>query len=102
SGEALLLGTVQDMTDRRRVEKVVDALTYFDSVTRLPNRFYFMQYMQSIVQNYVKDNEFIVLSIEIDGFEQVNETFGYRAGECCLRTVAERLSAFSQNKGIGI
>jgi EAL domain-containing protein (putative c-di-GMP-specific phosphodiesterase class I)/DNA-binding response OmpR family regulator/GGDEF domain-containing protein len=102
NGEALLLGTVQDLTDRRRVEKVVDALTYFDSNTRLPNRVYFMQYMKAIVQSYLQDDEFVVFSVEIDGFEQVNETFGYRAGECCLRTVAERLTAFSQNKGIGI
>lgn len=101
NGAALLLGTVQDMTDRRRVEKVVDALTYFDSITRLPNRVYFMQYMRSVVEGYQHDGEFVVLSVEIDGFEQVNETFGYRAGECSLRTVAERLSAFAQSKGNG-
>ena len=73
---------------RRRVR----ALAFYDVTTGLPNREYFKERLQaSLVSARLKKYSMGLLSIDLGGFQQVNDALGHEAGDELLREVAERL-----------
>lgn len=67
-------------------------LAYEDSLTRLPNRSYFFKEARNklIVHNRT-GAQAAVLFLDLDGFKQVNDQYGHKAGDALLRSVARRL-----------
>lgn len=69
----------------------VDSLTYNDPLTATANRKAVTQFLS----NYQNDNtdEFIALAVlDLDHFQQINDVFGYFAGDAVLKEVAIRIS----------
>ncbi|BCE02417.1 diguanylate cyclase domain-containing protein [Marinicellulosiphila megalodicopiae] len=61
-----------------------------DPLTNLPNRsFLFKRLDQLLIEN--NHNNIAVAMIDLDGFKEVNDTYGHRAGDELLVQVAERL-----------
>jgi diguanylate cyclase (GGDEF)-like protein len=70
-----------------------DRLANYDRLTGLPNRRTFVDRLEwslRNVQRYKKDGA--VLSIELDGFKQINDALGPAIGDQLLQVVAERIS----------
>jgi diguanylate cyclase (GGDEF)-like protein len=66
----------------------------FDWLTSLPNRLSFEASLQEAFSRASVSGERILLvSIDLDRFKQVNDTFGYAGGDELLREVAFRLSS---------
>ncbi|NJD61954.1 MAG: sensor domain-containing diguanylate cyclase [Deltaproteobacteria bacterium] len=64
--------------------------TWFDPLTGIANRFYFARRFESEVRrakNYM--HPLSVLLFDIDGFKQINDTFGHQAGDVVLKKLAE-------------
>ncbi len=77
----------------RRSDEQVRFLAYHDSLTGLPNRTMFREYLErSIAQASRKEQLLAVLFLDIDNFKQVNDSLGHHAGDILLKEVAERFS----------
>lgn len=64
----------------------------YDGLTHLPNRSYFNSTLEKLVsQSKGSDNEFTLLFLDLDGFKNVNDTYGHHAGDELLRNVSARL-----------
>ena len=85
------IGTVQDISERRRAEQQIHQLAYFDAVTGLPNRASIRsRLVQALALARRNDRALAVLSIDLDHFQRINDTLGFAAGNEVLRAVGER------------
>lgn len=88
---ALLVGFSALITLRHRVQ--LAQLALFDPLTNLPNR----RRLEDALEAKVSASESsqskpcAVLFIDLDGFKAINDTWGHRAGDTILRTVATRI-----------
>lgn len=72
-------------------EKNLYSQAYYDSLTDLPNREFFMGTLDMEIHRAIKKNEKLaVLFIDLDCFKMVNDTQGHAAGDEVLSQVAER------------
>jgi len=63
---------------------------YYDGLTELPNRDYFLDYLNRSLQFAKRrDAPFAVLFCDLDGFKAVNDTHGHDAGDKVLRHFAK-------------
>ena len=93
AGEKVYKATVVDITSRRDVENATHYLAKHDSLTGLANRASFAEMLQHATAIARRNGSLVgLLCVDLDGFKQVNDTYGHQAGDSLLRQVAERLS----------
>jgi diguanylate cyclase (GGDEF)-like protein len=74
-------------------DKQIDRVVHYDTLTNLPNRLLFLDRLDQEVTRAHRDNSMMaVLSINLDRFKQVNDSFGHPVGDQLLQAVAERLT----------
>jgi diguanylate cyclase (GGDEF)-like protein/PAS domain S-box-containing protein len=89
-----LIKTHEDVTDRRQTESRMAHMAYHDGLTDLPNRPAFLQALSQMIEACTDvEEEFAVLSIDLDGLNEVNDVFGHAVGDKLLVEVAKRLQA---------
>ncbi|MDX2256710.1 MAG: EAL domain-containing protein [Pseudanabaenaceae cyanobacterium bins.39] len=105
-------GTVEDITESKRVKARMEHLAFHDSLTDLPNRLLFRDRLNAAIkeadhhlQEYLQKNDIdpqttnwqnippllAVLFLDLDRFKLVNDTMGHAAGDALLIEVAKRL-----------
>lgn len=83
---------VRDITDRVEQEKRIEFMAYYDELTDLPNRTYFMKTLKEAIQQAEHHGEQLAVHfMDIDYFKQINDTLGYVFGDELLYAFAERL-----------
>lgn len=76
----------------REGEKMLRHLAYYDVVTNVPNRIYFTELLQNLINQSLRNDEhFVVLFVDIDKFKQINDTYGHNIGDKLLKHAAEQL-----------
>ena len=89
-----LIKTHEDVTDRRQTESRMAHMAYHDGLTDLPNRAAFLQALAQMIEACEgSDEEFAVLSIDLDGLKEINDVFGHATGDKLLIEVGRRLQA---------
>lgn len=84
----------QDITARKKAERMLMHLSLFDPLTGLPNRALLRSRLQHIIQRQTaRHRGCAVLLINLDRFKDVNEALGHAAGDALLQEVARRLEA---------
>ena len=92
--------SAQDITERRRAEEELRALTASlteravrDPLTGLANRTLLEERLRSVLARDARTGQTTaVLFLDLDGFKAVNDQHGHAIGDIVLRTVAERLA----------
>lgn len=86
------VGISKDLSEILKKQKEIERLAYFDTLTGLANREYFLKMLNEIISLKTQKHEsFTLVSIDIDGFKDINDTLGYKAGDTILRDFAARL-----------
>ena len=82
--------TFDDVTEQRRAEERMTHLAHHDTLTNLPNRSMFREKLDQALGE-AKAKPLAILSLDLDRFKAVNDTFGHPAGDWLLKCVAKRL-----------
>ncbi len=83
---------------KQKIEHLHD-LAYYDSLTNLPNRFFFNIRLEEALQKAKKENGKITLFfIDLDGFKNINDNYGHAAGDTILRSVAKNIQNIIREK----
>ena len=81
-----------DITDRKKAEREVQQLAYFDSLTGLPNRALLNDRLSQILAQSEREGWLVgILFLDIDRFKCINDTQGHATGDKLLQSVAKRL-----------
>ncbi|MFD1198411.1 putative bifunctional diguanylate cyclase/phosphodiesterase [Brucella gallinifaecis] len=86
-----LIGIIEDVTERRQTEQRMMHIAMHDSLTDLPNRVYFSQYIEGTLKKDENTPAFALLYLDIDHFKTINDSRGHQIGDQLLQQVAERL-----------
>jgi len=92
-GQAFLVESIMDITQRKRAEEqlVHDAL--YDNLTGLPNRALFMDRLGHALKraNRAENHGCAVIFLDLDRFKVVNDSLGHLVGDSLLKETARRL-----------
>jgi diguanylate cyclase (GGDEF)-like protein/PAS domain S-box-containing protein len=84
----------RDITERKEAESRIFKLAYFDGLTGLPNRQFFLERLERDIGRAGHHGDMLaVLFLDLDGFKGINDTLGHGAGDLILQWTAERLRA---------
>jgi diguanylate cyclase (GGDEF)-like protein len=85
----------QEIQVRRQAEEQLRYLLMHDGLTHLPNRDFFMDRMQSLLEQFSQqpDRQFALLFLDCDGFKVVNDSLGHLVGDQLLIAIARRLES---------
>ncbi len=86
-----MVGMLQDITERRRLQDRLRHQAEHDPLTGLPNRTVFFEHLEEELAQ--PDRHLAVCYLDLDGFKAVNDTLGHDVGDALLRTVAHRLDS---------
>ena len=87
-----VIGVFQDITRQYEMEQALRRNATTDALTRLSNRAHFTDTLaDKFAQAVSEDAPLALLLIDLDGFKQVNDSFGHMAGDELLKLMAERL-----------
>jgi diguanylate cyclase (GGDEF)-like protein len=68
-------------------------VAYHDSLTGLPNRVMFKDYLNRAIAEARRDlQELAILFLDLDNFKRINDTLGHQSGDKLLEAFADRLS----------
>lgn len=76
-------------------------LFYYDKITHLPNRSYFIEALKAGIKESKSYNvDLAILFIDLDQFKQINDNFGHDTGDSVLKKVSNRLKKTLKGKGV--
>ena len=88
-----MIGTAQDITERKQAEHAIHRLAYYDSLTGLANRVLFKDRLSTALSHAERYRTHLaIVFIDLDRFKLINDTLGHTVGDLLLKHMAERLS----------
>jgi diguanylate cyclase (GGDEF)-like protein/PAS domain S-box-containing protein len=84
---------IRDITNRKNTERKLKHLAFHDTLTDLGNRDLFDTEMKIFFNDLEKKQKLrgALFFLDLDGFKQINDTFGHHAGDELLILTAKRL-----------
>lgn len=83
---------VRDISDKKEQQRKLEHLAHYDALTNLPNRVVLADRIeQSMAESQRRGNLIAVAYIDLDGFKEVNDTFGHDVGDKLLQTLSFKM-----------
>ena len=93
-GDQYVLTILRDSSDRKRLEEDLRALADFDELTGIYNR---RRFQEEVEKHPTASRRFgdplTLMLLDVDGFKQVNDTYGHHTGDKALQVLAGALRA---------
>lgn len=85
--------------DLLKSEARLEKMAYYDSLTELPNRAYFKEYLKDeIIVSREDESTKGLVYIDLDEFKSINDTLGHDAGDQALIIASKRIQSVIGNK----
>ena len=92
-GGTLWHGYVSDISDLKRVEEELRALSITDALTGIHNRRYFQDRLKAeMVRLNRTSGALSVIMLDIDHFKRINDQYGHAVGDGVLQELCKRIS----------
>jgi len=92
-GSKKCLVIIRNISARKQSERKIHRLAYYDSLTGLPNRPFFKDQFEKILENAKSTKASLaVFNIDLNRFKRINDTLGWSTGDAVLEQMATRLS----------
>jgi len=89
-----LIGAIQDITQQKQVDQLIEYQANYDLLTGLPNRALFQDRLQTaLLQAKRRNTRIAVLFVDLDSFKSVNDNLGHDAGDELLIESARRIQS---------
>jgi len=86
------IAAFSDISNIKKSEAKLEFMAHHDSLTLLPNRALFNERIDNAIRNVrYYGTQIAVMFLDLDGFKDVNDSFGHPVGDELLKLVAKRL-----------
>lgn len=86
------VATLTDITSKKRADDQIKQLAYYDPLTGLSNRRLLLDRLSQQLAHARRSGDSVAICmLDLDGFKQVNDQLGHKAGDAMLVEVAKRL-----------
>jgi diguanylate cyclase (GGDEF)-like protein/PAS domain S-box-containing protein len=87
-GSGQVLGTLTDTTTHHTLLQNAEQIRLRDPLTDLPNKIATLEWLDRQLSGRSHNANLTILSLDIDGFQEINDSFGHDTGDRLLRTFA--------------
>jgi diguanylate cyclase (GGDEF)-like protein/PAS domain S-box-containing protein len=88
-----LVALFEDVTDRREAEKRIEFMAHHDVLTGLANRAAFDEcFTATLKQAALTRSRVSLMCLDLDGFKEINDTYGHSAGDAVLQEIAKKMT----------
>lgn len=96
-GRKVVLGIIEDISERKAYEKKLKRLALYDSLTYLPNRRLLSKKLKQSLAHCKRERKILaILMLDLDRFKPVNDSFGHIIGDQLLVEIAKRIMGIVQ------
>lgn len=95
------VGFNTDISHQLEYQQKLDHTSKHDLLTNLPNRFYLSELLTHAMFSVKRSHRSLaLLFIDLDGFKEINDSYGRKAGDAVLSAVSARMSKIARNNDI--
>ncbi|MCK5855715.1 MAG: diguanylate cyclase, partial [Sulfurovaceae bacterium] len=88
------IGILEDKTIEHKAYEKINYISLHDSLTGLPNRRYYKNFMQKLILSSKNQTYYSILFyMDLNHFKSINDTFGHSVGDELLLSVAKRFKS---------
>ncbi|MRN54161.1 EAL domain-containing protein [Paenibacillus monticola] len=78
--------------DLRISKRLYEKLAHYDSLTDIPNRRYFMEEFERLLQSAEPTQTYTLFFFDLNRFKEINDTLGHSIGDQVIKVLAGRLA----------